>query len=207
MYHFFRSMIAVTLLALLASCASTGENTGQDQVQPDTTIQSGIPLTEGQETYSYAYDQSPTSYETYDTGTGNVYPGLPADPAQSGQTTDYGQNTTGINDTGASMVSADRIVYFEFDSTNILPESRAVIEKQASYLASNPNIITQLEGHTDASGSREYNIALGERRANAVREYMLARGVPQQQIRVVSFGEERLTGGQAAMDRRVEILY
>ena len=74
------------------------------------------------------------------------------------------------------MATADRIVYFSYDSTNIVPESRTIIENNARSLTKNPQMITQLEGHTDERGSREYNIALGERRANAVRQTMIAMG-------------------------------
>ncbi len=87
-----------------------------------------------------------------------------------------------------------------------------IIEANARSLTGNRRIITQLEGHTDERGSREYNIALGERRANAVRQVMIAMGVSPQQIRVVSYGEERpAASGQDeqsyALNRRVEIVY
>ncbi|MCB1777590.1 MAG: peptidoglycan-associated lipoprotein Pal [Candidatus Competibacteraceae bacterium] len=113
---------------------------------------------------------------------------------------------------GGSMVSADRIVYFDFDSANIRSDSQTIIESNANYLRGNPRIITQLEGHTDERGSREYNIALGERRANAVRQVMTAMGVSPQQIRVLSYGEERPAAGgfdeqSYALNRRVEIVY
>ena len=110
------------------------------------------------------------------------------------------------------MATADRIVYFSYDSTNIVPESRTIIENNARSLTKNPQMITQLEGHTDERGSREYNIALGERRANAVRQTMIAMGVSPQQIRIVSFGEERPAAAghderSYALNRRVEIIY
>ncbi|MBK8507383.1 MAG: peptidoglycan-associated lipoprotein Pal [Candidatus Competibacteraceae bacterium] len=113
---------------------------------------------------------------------------------------------------GGNVVSADRIVYFEYDSANIRAESRPVIAANARALTNNRRSVTQLEGHTDERGSREYNIALGERRANAVRQAMTAMGVSPQQIRVVSYGEERpAAAGQDeqsyALNRRVEIVY
>jgi peptidoglycan-associated lipoprotein len=106
----------------------------------------------------------------------------------------------------------DRIVYFSFDSADVLPESRTIIEANARKLTKNQRTITQLEGHTDERGSREYNIALGERRANAVRQAMIAMGVTPQQIRVVSYGEERPAAAGPdeqtyALNRRVEIVY
>jgi peptidoglycan-associated lipoprotein len=194
--------MAAASLALLASCASTGENT--DQTELDATAQPGVTAQPGQEAYSYAYGQAPGGYDSYDTSNAGASRGQSWQPGQPGQ--------PGQAMAGGSVVSADRIVYFEFDRADIRPESQAIIESNARYLAGNPRIITQLEGHTDDRGSREYNIALGERRANAVRQVMSAIGVPPQQIRVVSYGEERpAAGGQDeqshALNRRVEIVY
>ncbi|MDG4554002.1 MAG: peptidoglycan-associated lipoprotein Pal [Candidatus Competibacter sp.] len=208
MQNLIRVLIAAATLALLASCAATGENTGQEQTtaaQPDATAQPGVTAQPGQEVYSYPYGQAPSldSYDTFDTrggGTTAAYAG-----GQPG-----GQAVTGMS--GGATASADRIVYFSYDSTDIVPESRTIIENNARSLTKNPQIVTQLEGHTDERGSREYNIALGERRANAVRQTMIAMGVSPQQIRVVSFGEERPAApGQSersyALNRRVEIIY
>lgn len=86
------------------------------------------------------------------------------------------------------------------------------MEVQARYLIKNPAAATVLEGHADERGTREYNIALGERRANAVRQLMIAYGVSPQQIRTLSYGEERpaVDGHDEsayALNRRVEIVY
>ena len=205
MQNLVRMLIAATALALLASCAATGENTGQDQTATgvsDATAQPGVTAQPEQEVYSYPYGQAPSldTYDTFDTSGGSVTAHAGGQP---------GQAVTGPS---GGMASADRIVYFSYDSTNIVPESRTIIENNARSLTKNPQIITQLEGHTDERGSREYNIALGERRANAVRQTMIAMGVSSQQIRVVSFGEERPAAAghderSYALNRRVEIIY
>ena len=205
MQNLVRMLIAATALALLASCAATGENTGQDQTATgvsDATAQPGVTAQPEQEVYSYPYGQAPSldTYDTFDTSGGGVTAHAGGQP---------GQAVTGPS---GGMASADRIVYFSYDSTNIVPESRTIIENNARSLAKNPQMITQLEGHTDERGSREYNIALGERRANAVRQTMIAMGVSPQQIRVVSFGEERPAAAghderSYALNRRVEIIY
>ena len=205
MQNLVRMLIAATALALLASCAATGENTGQDQTATgvsDATAQPGVTAQPEQEVYSYPYGQAPSldTYDTFDTSGGGVTAHAGGQP---------GQAVTGPS---GGMASADRIVYFSYDSTNIVPESRTIIENNARSLAKNPQMITQLEGHTDERGSREYNIALGERRANAVRQTMIAMGVSSQQIRVVSFGEERPAAAghderSYALNRRVEIIY
>ncbi len=107
---------------------------------------------------------------------------------------------------------AGRIVYFDFDSSEIRPDARPVVEANAHYLAANPAVAITLEGHTDERGTREYNIGLGERRAEAVRRAMGAYGVASGQMRTLSYGEERPadpshTEESYAKNRRVEIVY
>lgn len=105
-----------------------------------------------------------------------------------------------------------RVIYFDFDRAEIKPEFREIIAAHAEYLASNRNVRIVLEGHTDERGSREYNMGLGERRANSVRSMLTLQGVSSQQIEVVSYGEERpVAMGQSEeswrLNRRVEIVY
>ena len=83
-----------------------------------------------------------------------------------------------------------KTVYFEFDSSNIRAEDYPVLDAHASRLASSGKRVV-IEGHCDERGTREYNLALGERRANTVRRYLMSRGVSSSQIEVVSYGEER----------------
>ena len=199
MHHPMRTLVATAALALLFGCASTGENTAdQSALPPD-----GIAAQPGAEVQSYAYDQAPLQPDAYDTTSG-VTGAVPDGGYQGGY---QGQAVA-----GGGTVSADRIVYFAFDSADIPAEGQAVVAANARTLMGSQQLITQLEGHTDERGSREYNIALGERRANSVRQSMIASGVSPQQIRVVSFGEERpAAGGQSeqsyALNRRVEIMY
>lgn len=105
-----------------------------------------------------------------------------------------------------------RTIYFDFDSYEVKAADRELIQAHARYLAQNPNEKIVLEGHTDERGTREYNIALGERRAKAVTQLMLLQGVSQSQLDMISFGEERpvaLGHDESAwsLNRRVEILY
>ena len=102
------------------------------------------------------------------------------------------------------------VVYFDYDSFTLLPEARAVLERNAAHLQSNKQFKVQLEGHTDERGGREYNLALGERRANGVLNFLIVNGAARSQIEVVSYGEERpaQTGQNDAayqQNRRVEI--
>jgi peptidoglycan-associated lipoprotein len=105
-----------------------------------------------------------------------------------------------------------RTIYFDFDSSEIKSDYTAAITAHAKYLVSNPSIRVRLEGNTDERGSREYNIGLGERRAQAVRQALMLQGVADSQITTVSYGEERpaVTGHTEAAwskDRRVDIVY
>jgi peptidoglycan-associated lipoprotein len=107
---------------------------------------------------------------------------------------------------------ATRIVYFEFDSSEIKGAGVELVAAHARYLAANPGTRVRLEGHTDERGSREYNIGLGERRAQAVRRALMLQGALDGQISTVSYGEERPAApghdeDAWAKNRRVEILY
>ena len=81
------------------------------------------------------------------------------------------------------------VFYFDFDSSSLTDEARGQVDAHIAALLGN-NDSVRLEGHTDERGTREYNLALGERRANAVRDYMVANGVPGYRIETISYGEE-----------------
>jgi len=105
-----------------------------------------------------------------------------------------------------------RVVYFDFDKSDIKSEFRDIIAAHATYLADHPSASITIEGHCDERGSREYNMALGERRANAVRKFLMVQGAMARQIETISYGEERPVafGHDEAswqLNRRAEILY
>ena len=107
---------------------------------------------------------------------------------------------------------AKRTIYFDFDSSEIKGEGTDIVAAHAKYLAKNGGMKIRLEGHTDERGSREYNIGLGERRAQAVRRALLLQGAAEGQISTVSYGEERPAAAGSdeaawAKNRRVEIVY
>ena len=106
----------------------------------------------------------------------------------------------------------ERTIYFEYDKSEIQEQYRKIVEAHATYLSGHPNVTVTLEGHADERGSREYNLALGERRAVAVQRQLTLLGVQPSQIRTVSYGEERpiATGHDESAwskNRRVEIVY
>jgi peptidoglycan-associated lipoprotein len=125
-----------------------------------------------------------------------------------------GQNGSGEDETAGPQAGllAKRIVYFDFDSSEIKGEGTDIVGAHAKYLATNPAARVRLEGHTDDRGSREYNIGLGERRAQSVRRALLLQGASEAQISTVSYGAERpaVAGHDEAAwakNRRVEITY
>ena len=84
----------------------------------------------------------------------------------------------------------DRVL-FAVDTSTITPEGKVILDGQAQWLLTNADYRAVIEGHADEQGTREYNLALGFRRANAVREYLVSRGVPTNRLEVTSFGKER----------------
>ena len=121
-----------------------------------------------------------------------------------------GAGAAELNDPNSPL--ATRVIYFDYDSANIRADFQNVVQAHAQYLSKNASTSITLEGHTDERGSREYNLALGERRAQAVRKQLVLLGASAQQIQTVSYGEERpVSDGhdeQAyGLNRRVEIKY
>ena len=136
---------------------------------------------------------------------------------------DGGANTRGVNDGGGIGVFEDAdqrdqqlldqlIVYFEYDQSDVLPQFNDVLAAHGQYLSTNANAQIRLEGHADERGTREYNIGLGERRAQSVRRILMLQGASAEQLSTVSYGEERpvaLGSDEEAysLNRRVEIVY
>ncbi|MBQ8558355.1 MAG: peptidoglycan-associated lipoprotein Pal [Alphaproteobacteria bacterium] len=83
------------------------------------------------------------------------------------------------------------VVYFKLDSSDLTVEARENLAAQAKWLAENPRVLVVIEGRCDERGTREYNLALGERRAMAARSYLMAQGVPADRIRIISYGKEK----------------
>jgi len=115
-------------------------------------------------------------------------------------------NTVDLNNSGASALAGtaqdpasplyfqqtvgDRVL-FAVDQSTLTPEGRAVLDGQAQWLMTNIDYQAVIEGHADEQGTREYNLALGARRANAVQEYLISKGIGPNRMRVISYGKER----------------
>lgn len=154
--------------------------------------------------------QKPTKPDATDAGATDT-----SGAASSGIGTDAGAGTgTALTPQQQALAAIQQknVVYFEFDSAEIRQEFVPVVAAHAQYLVKYPTSRVRLEGHTDERGSREYNIGLGERRAQTVRRALLAQGVADSQITTVSYGEERpaVEGSDEAafaQNRRVELVH
>ena len=111
-----------------------------------------------------------------------------------------------------NSILAKRSIYFDFDRSNIKPEFNALVEAHAGYMNSHPSAMIRVEGNCDERGSREYNLALGQRRADSLRKAMVLLGVSDKRIETISWGEEKpraLGHDEAAwaQNRRDDIIY
>ncbi len=143
-------------------------------------------------TSSGSGSSSSGSASTSATGSGSAWAGHPLDDPDS--------------------LLTKRTVYFDYDESVVLDQDRAILEAHAQYLSQNPGAAVTLEGHTDERGTRECNLALGDRRAVSTRQFMSLLGAAGQQLRTVSYGEEQPAAlghneEAWAQNRRVEIIY
>jgi peptidoglycan-associated lipoprotein len=126
---------------------------------------------------------------------------------------DRNAQSTGLGDLdSATGPLSKRVIYFAYDSDDVLPEYEPVLTAHAEYLASHAGLTVVLEGHADERGSSEYNIALSERRAQSVARSMRLQGAGDNQLQIVSYGEEKpaVSGHEESswqQNRRVEIIY
>ncbi len=143
--------------------------------------------------------------------------GASATAGTGGSTSATGQSrvapvTTDASSQKAGPAGVERLVYFDYDSYVVKPEYQSLIESHARFLKANPSRKVAVEGHTDERGGREYNLALGQKRAEAVRRALTLLGAADAQIEAVSFGKEKpaVAGGDEASwakNRRAEISY
>jgi peptidoglycan-associated lipoprotein len=145
------------------------------------------------------------------------------DASTSGLNGSNGLNAQGLPNVNASNMGANgefndanspqpKIIYFMLDSSEVQPDFVPVITAHAQYLVANPSLRLLLEGNSDERGSREYNIALGEQRARSVANLLMAQGVANTQLQLVSYGEEKpaASGSDESaweQNRRVELVY
>ena len=95
------------------------------------------------------------------------------------------------DDVDSKLAAVGNTVYFAFDSAALTAEAQGTLTRQAALLKMNPSATVTIEGHCDERGTREYNLALGERRASASRDFLLAQGIDAARVRIISYGKER----------------
>jgi len=150
--------------------------------------------------------------EVEDKSMGTESAATPADQGSASTAGVAGSDMSGNPLTDPNSILSKRSIYFDFDKDDIKPEFRALIEAHAKYLASHSNAKVTLQGNTDDAGTREYNLALGQRRAVAVKNALNVLGVQDSQIETVSYGEEKAKSCAGdikcgELDRRVDIIY
>ena len=163
---------ALAIVAVLAGCESSSDET------PTTDAAGGGLVTGAPGTgtgYGAGGDGGYSSYGSGGYGT-------------TGQAAKLGPGAQRVE---REIVAVGDTVYFAFDSYALDAQSQATLDKQAAILMKNGGIQVTIEGHTDERGTREYNLALGERRATAVKDYLVAFGINPSRVRTISYGKER----------------
>jgi peptidoglycan-associated lipoprotein len=117
-------------------------------------------------------------------------------PKEGGETSGGGQQAAPVSGPTPGtqedlVVNVGDRVFFDFDKYDLKPDARSTLDRVAAWMNSYPSVTLTIEGHCDERGTREYNLALGERRATASRDYLIALGVSADRLRTVSYGEER----------------
>ena len=131
-----------------------------------------------------------TACETASNVAGDSASGSSSSSATSAGSSSSSTTATQMSD-AEKLAQVGNTVYFGFDSSELAAEAQAILDRQAAFLNVNPTMVVIVEGHADERGTREYNLALGDRRAVAVRDYLLAKGLNASRIRTVSYGKER----------------
>jgi peptidoglycan-associated lipoprotein len=145
-------------------------------------------------------------------GAGAATSGNGSGPSTSGSALGGANGANGVGGMAGDVAGQRKIIYFDFDKSEIKPEFADIIKASAQNLTSHPGLKLKLEGNTDERGTREYNIGLGERRSQAVRRALMLQGVSEAQLSTVSFGAERPAAegddeSAWAQNRRVELVY
>ena len=122
--------------------------------------------------------------------------------SDSGGTTSAGTTSAGGASSIGSIRTPDELlakvgstVYFDYDQSSLTSEAQATLDRQAAFLKASPSFRLVIEGHCDERGTREYNLALGDRRASAVRDYLVAKGINASRLSTISYGKERPSVG------------
>jgi peptidoglycan-associated lipoprotein len=195
MMKFTASQKALALIfsfGLVAGCSSTGDTMGEDGMESAP----GSESTSGQESGS------------------TVFGGEDGSGVSSSEMTEQQRQEAEARAERAQAEAMREITtfYFDFDTAEIKQEARDVLVAHARFLRANPGQDVRIEGHADERGTKGYNLALGERRANAVQSFLVVNGAARGQTETVSYGEEKpavMSSGESAwaQNRRVELIF
>jgi peptidoglycan-associated lipoprotein len=105
-------------------------------------------------------------------------------------------------DTSPDPASLTDVIYFEFDQSELGAQARTALDENAAWAKEDPKRELLIEGHTDETGTNEYNLALGDRRARASKDYLIALGVEERRIKIITYGEEKPASNEDSMNRR-----
>jgi len=176
----FQRLIALFAAAFfLAACetaSQTASDSSSDSTSSTTTAASTASASSG--TASSGTSSSGSSDSSASTGS-----------TASSSTASSTAETA--DDIAGKLALIGNTVYFEFDSSALLADAQGTLARQAAFLKLYPAVKITIEGHADERGTREYNLALGERRASAARDYLLAQGIDSARVRIISYGKER----------------
>ena len=132
-----------------------------------------------------------TTAETSSTASSSTSSSSTASSSSSAASAASNADNSALEAARAEMMSIGDTVLFGYDSSQLSADAMATLDAQAALLNAKPSFRVKIEGHADERGTREYNLALGERRASATRDYLVAKGVDGSRIRIVSYGKER----------------
>ena len=201
------------LVAFLAACSSTGETTDASaSAQAAQVAAEAASLAQTQADAQALKDAQAAAAAAAAAALIEAQALADAEAAQQAADNAAAQVAAQKQQAQKAAEALAHVIYFDFDQSTIKAEFRTALNGHAAYLSQNPSAKIVLEGHADERGTREYNIALGERRGNAVSRYLVVQGVSVDAIEVVSFGEERPVNAghdsaSLAENRRVEVRY
>ncbi len=168
-------LIALAAVAFFVAACETASQTSTDSA--------------GESSSSTASSSASTSSSSGSSGSSSSSSSPSSSSSSSSGTAS--SSSAAVDSAEDKLAAVGNTVYFGYDSAVLDGNSQATLFRQAAFLKGNPSLTVTIEGHCDERGTREYNLALGERRAAAARDYLLAQGIDPARIRVISYGKER----------------
>ena len=177
----FQRLIALFAVTFFLAACETASQTASDSSGDSSST-----------TTTASSDASSSDASSSDASSSSSGDGSSSSSASDSSSASAGAGSSTSTRTPAEKLTAiGNTVYFAFDSAALDPRAQQTLSRQAAFLKVNPSIKITVEGHCDERGTREYNLALGERRASASRDFLLAQGIDAARVRIVSYGKER----------------